>query len=286
MQSAPLHKCVMEVKCLFNEAIAEHQISMTFFTALLHPVKLLRFGIDLISGVLFLFKTDAPLAVVLTYISDNILKRESISRFRTAQSDFKASLSSYSFSSDWFTGHIPFWLLTFDEYKFHTKPDINALEIGSWEGCSSLFLLKTLPNVKLTCVDLWQGSQQLRDFGAHGTGESNFDLNLSDYKDRLTKFKGTSFSYFSAHADLNKFDLIYVDGSHYFDDVVIDAIKSFEQLKVGGIMIFDDYFWHYYPRAIDNPAAAINVFLRLKKGSYRIVRVYWQIIIEKTADRY
>ena len=50
-------------------------------------------------------------------------------------------------------------------------------------------------------------------------------------------------------------------------------------------MIFDDYFWRYYPRAIDNPAAAINVFLKFKKGSYKIVRLYWQIIIEKTNDR-
>ena len=257
---------------------------MTFFTVLLHPIKLLRCGKNLFYGVRFLIKTHAPLAVVLTYISDKILERESISRYRTAQSDFKASLSSFSFSSDWFSEKIPFWLLTFDEYNFQTKPKIKALEIGSWEGCSSLFLLKTLPNVELTCVDLWKGSQELKDAGAHETGESNFDLNLSDYKDRLAKFKGTSFSYFSTHPDRNKFDFIYVDGSHYFVNVVIDAIKSFEQLKVGGIVIFDDYFWRYYPRAIDNPAGAINMFLRFKKGSYKVVHVYEQIIIEKTAD--
>jgi hypothetical protein len=55
-------------------------------------------------------------------------------------------------------------------------------------------------------------------------------------------------------------------------------------LKIGGIMIFDDYLWQYYPKNINNPAAAINVFLKLKQGSYKVVRVYYQLIIEKISD--
>ena len=39
-----------------------------------------------------------------------------------------------------------------------------------------------------------------------------------------------------------KYNLIYNDGSHHSDDVIVDAFKAFEMLKVGGIMIFDDYF--------------------------------------------
>lgn len=46
-------------------------------------------------------------------------------------------------------------------------------------------------------------------------------------------------------------------------------------------MIFDDYLWRYYSKDIDNPAAAINVFLKLKIGQYKIVRTYYQLIIEK-----
>ena len=36
-------------------------------------------------------------------------------------------------------------------------------------------------------------------------------------------------------------------------------------LKVGGVMILDDYLWIYYDREIDNPAGVINSFLRLKR---------------------
>lgn len=51
-------------------------------------------------------------------------------------------------------------------------------------------------------------------------------------------------------------------------------------------MVFDDYFWRYYPRYIDNPAGAINLFLKMKKDQYKIIRFYYQIIIIKTSDRY
>jgi hypothetical protein len=35
-------------------------------------------------------------------------------------------------------------------------------------------------------------------------------------------------------------------------------------LKTGGVMIFDDNLWRYYKKPSDNPAAAINTFLKLK----------------------
>lgn len=37
-----------------------------------------------------------------------------------------------------------------------------------------------------------------------------------------------------------RFDLIYIDGSHFFDEVLIDAYFSMRLLNDGGIMAFDD----------------------------------------------
>jgi predicted O-methyltransferase YrrM len=39
------------------------------------------------------------------------------------------------------------------------------------------------------------------------------------------------------------FDLIYVDGSHQASDVLTDSIITFQLLRVGGVMTFDDYVW-------------------------------------------
>ena len=243
-----------------------------------------------LSTVGFLIKTSTPVSVIVSYLKGKFVNWWLLRDYRKIEQEFKSLSSSLRLSNDWFTMKIPYWAVTFDEYNLQSKDSIDALEIGSWEGLSSFFLLHTFRNATLTCVDTWEGADEHKSFDvatqeALNEVETTFDSNLSRFKDRLTKYKGTSYAYFNDHPYRNKFDLIYVDGSHRCEDVVIDAIKSFEQLKIGGILIFDDYLWRYYPRAIDNPVSAINAFLRIKHGSYKLVRVYEQLIIEKTAER-
>lgn len=251
----------------------------TPLAAFQHPGKVVGF----LRNILHLVVTRAPGKALLMYISEPFL-RGSLQPFRAAQWEFRASVPALRISRDWFTPAIPQWLCVFEEYGLRAKSDLLGLEIGSWEGLSSVFLLRSLPNLRLTCVDTWEGSDENRGEEALRHIERNFDFNLSPYKARLTKYKGTSLSYFHSTTARGKLDFVYVDGSHHCDDVLIDALKSFERLKIGGLMIFDDYLWRLYPRANDNPAAAINAFLRLKKGAYRLVRVYAQLIIEKTED--
>ena len=37
-----------------------------------------------------------------------------------------------------------------------------------------------------------------------------------------------------------RFDMIYIDGSHEFDEVFVDAYYSYRLLSPGGIMLLDD----------------------------------------------
>lgn len=197
--------------------------------------------------------------------------------------DFQAMLRRKSFTFNWSGPYVHNWMHAFrmcDAYGRKTR----ALEIGSWEGMASLFIVHHLPLCELTCVDTWAGAQEHQGLKELKTIEERFDANLDEYKSRLTKFKGTSHEFLSSQSASERFDIIFVDGSHRCDDVLVDAIKSFELLKVGGVMIFDDYFWKYYRKPKDNPAAAINSFLRLKRGSYELIAVYWQLIIRKTKD--
>ncbi|HBH25814.1 MAG TPA: hypothetical protein DDX54_00195 [Rhodospirillaceae bacterium] len=75
-----------------------------------------------------------------------------------------------------------------------------------------------------------------------------------------------------------------MDGSHYADDVMLDLVMGFDALKTGGVMLMDDYLWKFYARPRDNPAGAINAFLRMKAGLYRILHVGWQVHIQKTGQ--
>ena len=245
--------------------------------------------VEILRNLRFLARTDAPTAVVVRYLRSALGGRRSLAAYQPSLDAFRQRAQSLRLSNDWFTYHIPHWLSVFDEYSLQTKARLKVLEIGSWEGLSSYFILDSLRNAELTCVDTWQGADE------HTSGyaateqvlsaiESTFDANLAPFGARLTKYRGTSFSFFNENNERGKFDLIYVDGSHYCDDVIVDAIKCFQMLRTGGVIIFDDYLWRYYRRAVDNPAAAINAFLRLKKGSYKLFRVYAQLIIEKTKD--
>jgi predicted O-methyltransferase YrrM len=39
------------------------------------------------------------------------------------------------------------------------------------------------------------------------------------------------------------FDMVYIDGSHETPDVLADAVLAYQLLRIGGLMIFDDYVW-------------------------------------------
>lgn len=237
----------------------------------------------------YLLKTYAPLVVLATFCMTRFDGKKFRAKYKKQLFEFEAIKKNLTLSNDWFSRNLPFWLSIIDEYRLKDK-SIKVLEIGSWEGLSSHFILSAMPSAHLTCVDTWEGADEHKDSSVSSSEvlnriEDNFDKNISGYSGRVFKYKGTSHSFFNSNFVHSNYDLIYVDGSHHCDDVITDAVKCFEMLKVGGIMVFDDYFWRYYPNAMDNPAAAINLFLRLKVDSYKIIRLYYQIAIVKTTER-
>lgn len=253
-----------------------------------HPKRLWRFLRRSVRGLRYLSRTNAPAAVVRAFVRDHWQAQELEAPYLPQLARFRERARHLDVSNDWFTRHIPAWAGAFDRYRLAQAAALRVLEIGSWQGLSSHYLLDALPQATLVCVDTWQGGDEHRSGDAAsaevlGRIEQSFDRNLAAFRGRYEKFKGTSFEYFAQAGDA-RFDLIYVDGSHYCDDVLLDATQGFEHLRVGGLMIFDDYLWQYYPHPMQNPAGAINYFLQSKAGCYRVVRCYYQVIIEKTAE--
>lgn len=252
-------------------------------------VKLPRFFKQLTKDAFLLYRTKAPFTVLAAFFYKKPEVFRIKSKYLLQSNLFNIEKSKLSLSNDWFSINVPFWLSIIEEYRLDVK-SVRALEIGSWEGLSSFFILWSLPNCQLTSVDTWEGADEHKDGiwisqGVLSNIESAFDENLERFKSRISKFKGSSQSFYNSDAFVrNTYDFIYIDGSHHSHDVMIDAIKCFEMLKLGGILIFDDYFWSYYSKAIDNPASAVNLFLHMKKGSYKIVRLYYQMVIIKTAE--
>ena len=88
--------------------------------------------------------------------------------------------------NDWFSHNIPDLEFFFNNENLYKK-DINALEIGSYEGNSSVFFLKYLKNLKLTCVDTFEGSDELKD-KSFDSVHKNFKINTSAFSNRIRIF--------------------------------------------------------------------------------------------------
>ena len=72
------------------------------------------------------------------------------------------------------------------------------------------------------------------------------------------------------------FDLVFVDGSHQASDVLTDAVISFQLLRIGGLMIFDDYLWGLHLESNQDPLGVpkqgIDAFLNVFQKKMQIVR--------------
>lgn len=185
---------------------------------------------------------------------------------------------------DWFTGNIP--TLTTLLERFKGAANIEALEIGCFEGRSTIWFLENILthiSSKITCIDTFEGSADHRHFKVDVSGcEEQFRANIKPFGKKVIPIKGPSNYVLKEMGKDNDWaDFIYLDGSHLAPDVLEDAVLSWTLLKPGGIMIFDDYLWKNMPNPLDNPAPGIDAFLSVYSGKYRELLRGYQIAIQK-----
>ncbi len=198
----------------------------------------------------------------------------------------------YEFTADWFSGHTPVWTQLIEQLK-----PTRILEIGSFEGRSTCYLMENcskIAPVEIYCVDTWEGGVE-HDKNAMGEVERRFDHNVTLAKQRAShaasvrKLKKTSTQALAEIVARREapFDLIYVDGSHQAPDVLTDAVLAFQLLRIGGIMIFDDYLWRLGPDGkqdpLNMPKPAIDSFINIFQRKLRIIGglPIYQLYIEK-----
>ncbi len=116
---------------------------------------------------------------------------------------------------------------------------IDAIEIGVLSGRNSKRLLDTLNIRKLYLIDPYTCNDECPDVDKF---EEKAKELLKDYKNKVF-IKATSDN---AFYDLKnkKFDFIYVDGSHYYDQVLRDIKNYYLLLKSGGIICGHDMICH------------------------------------------
>jgi predicted O-methyltransferase YrrM len=159
--------------------------------------------------------------------------------------------------------------------------ELHLLEIGSYEGRSSVWFLENLlKNEKstITCIDPWmdfsQNENGLNSYNSetseHKLGTDKiintflFNIEASEMSDKVIVERGISSKVLpKLLLNENKYDVIFIDGNHVAPFVLMDAVLSWDLLKVGGVMIFDDYLWMPERYKSLTPKIAVDSFIEI-----------------------
>jgi predicted O-methyltransferase YrrM len=188
----------------------------------------------------------------------------------------------YLFKNDFVTPHENNWRRCLAE--FAGKPSLNLLEVGSQEGRSAIWFLENIlthETSSITCIDLFFSEI--------------FYNNISKFAKKVRLLRGDSSFLLRHEFFLNPvYDIIYIDGGHHASEVLSDAILSFTSLRIGGVLIFDDYLWkqtyEYVDRTLElseerirrlEPKIAIDSFIDVYSDNFDIVHKGYQVIIRK-----
>lgn len=144
----------------------------------------------------------------------------------------------------------------FDKLVEQTQPK-TVIEVGSWKGRSLAHFAKATEGLKSTlyALDTWQGGidhvmsdkpqddRKCDQFGSPRLYHQflrNFTENPA--ADRIFPVQNTSLNGLRLLRKLDvKAELIYVDGSHEYEDVYADLCACLPLLATGGIIFGDDF---------------------------------------------
>ena len=188
------------------------------------------------------------------------------------------------FTQDWFSHNIPTFQFIMDVLP--VKQDF--LEIGCFEGRASVWMLQNGldPDGKLTCIDTFKGSEEHAVMGLDlNELYKTFDANVKEGRVADQVVEAIQATSYEGLAKLisrgDKFDFIYVDGSHTAPDVMTDACMAFGLLKQGGVMLFDDYLWRDMPGLLHRPKLAVDLFVTLFNEQCDLIMIGYQLAVKK-----
>lgn len=206
---------------------------------------------------------------------------------------------NYKFTQNWFT------MGDWEQFlKVNPNDELHVLEIGSFEGRSTTwFIDNVLKNEKstITCVDSWMNFYQNTNSANTYDIDTKTKTGIDFVKDNI---KGTFLHNILQTGQVNKvktihgysqnelpkliaqsekYNIIFIDGNHTAPFVLSDAVMSWQLLKKGGLMIFDDYQWNNFGEGSPTtcPKLAVDSFVECFKDYIEVVWVGYRYVIKK-----
>jgi len=160
---------------------------------------------------------------------------------------------------------------------------IDIIEIGTWKGLSANKMANLYKSrnkkARIVCIDTFLGSPEHMDgeWASNGLDRVNgipclfetFRNNTKLLCNHETIYPFPISSMEAAHFMLKKqveVDLIYIDGSHEYESVLMDITLFWKILKKGGVMVLDDARWEGVERAMTEFFADKGVTIKVEKS--------------------
>lgn len=159
------------------------------------------------------------------------------------------------------------------------------LEIGCFEGRSTLWLLQNVmihQDSLIYCIDSFKGGAEHQGYDFKAI-KARFENNTFPWKEKVMLLEGESHS--MLQRSFPPLDFVYVDGSHRADDVYLDAVLAWPNLKPVGLMVFDDYEWDGCQPTEPPTKTGIDRFLETIEGQYETVHKVYQLAIRKLDNK-
>lgn len=118
--------------------------------------------------------------------------------------------------------------------------DGNILEIGSFHGLSLSYIVETCKKNRnhIYAIDIRIRDEFLENINNWGAKNIIAPLQISS-QNAARQFRN------------NFFDLIFIDGNHFFKSVWRDVVSWWPKLKLQGILLGHDYNWKEVQRVVD-----------------------------------
>lgn len=146
-----------------------------------------------------------------------------------------------NFGENWFS-----FPLLYKEFVDISNDGSKIVEVGCWKGKSTAYLAVEIINskkdIKFYAVDTWQGSPEHQN-NSEVINNTLYDIflsNIEPVKDAIIPIKMPSIEAASYFED-NELDIVFIDASHYYDDVKSDILAWLPKVKSGGIIAGHDY---------------------------------------------
>lgn len=155
----------------------------------------------------------------------------------------------------------------------------SIVEVGSFEGKSTLWFLERCREAQMTVIDHFAGGPDQQDARFDLVSLfSRFAVNIREHERRVKVLKFDTWEAWN-FVPRESADVVFVDGSHIAGDILWDLVNAYRVARVGGILIADDYSWNTHRP--DCPKVAIDAFATCFKGKVDFREVNRVVVFEK-----